>query len=76
VAIKTNCPSLSTEEQNSEYSFHLYAHPSPPSLLNALLDLSNKDLIYLPLGFECSNSLCYHGGNITKLEKIKKKTLG
>jgi len=29
----------------------------PPSLLNAL-DLSYKDLIYLPLGFERSDSLC------------------
>jgi hypothetical protein len=74
VAIKTNCPSLSTEEQNSEYAFHFTYMLIPPSLLNAL-DLSNKDLIYLPLGFECSNSLCYHGGNITKLEKLK-KTLG
>jgi hypothetical protein len=36
----------------------------PPSLVNAL-DLSTKDLIYLPLGFECSNSyklMVFHGG--------------
>ncbi len=35
----------------------------PSSLLNAL-DILNKDLIYLPLGFECSNSyklIVFHG---------------
>ncbi len=57
VAIKTNCPSLSTEEQNSECLFHFTYMLIPPSLLN-VLDLSYKDLIYLPLGFECSDSLC------------------
>jgi hypothetical protein len=65
VAIKTNCPSLSTEKQNSEYLFHFMYMLMliPPSLLNAL-DISNKGLIYLPLGFECSNSyklMVFHG---------------
>jgi hypothetical protein len=58
VAIKTNRPSFSTEEQNSEYLFHFMYMLIPHSLLKAL-DLSNKDLIYLPLDFECSNSLCW-----------------
>jgi hypothetical protein len=64
VAIKTNRPSLSTEEQNSEYLFHFTYMLIPPSLLNAL-HLSNKDLIYVPLDFECSNSyklMVFHGG--------------
>jgi hypothetical protein len=57
VAIKTNCPSLSTGKQNSEYLlyFTYMLMLISPSLLNAL-DISNKDLIYLPLRFECSNS--------------------
>jgi hypothetical protein len=36
VAIKTNCPSLSTEEQSSEYLFHFKYMLIPPPLLNAL----------------------------------------
>jgi hypothetical protein len=63
VAIKTNCPSLSIEKQNSKYLLHFTYMLIPSSLLNAL-DILNKDLIYLPLGFECSNSyklIVFHG---------------